>query len=134
MSSVFNKATICPYGKPNCAPNSPERLALDPDITKRFAESRDYNELEYLWLQWHEQSGKLMRNDYREYVRLMNKIGTLNGFKNASAYWQDDFEDPQFEQHVDELWNTVKPLYDDLYTYMRYKLIEIYGKLIISRR
>lgn len=39
MSSIYNKATVCPYKNPNCQEN--ERLTLDPDISKRMAVSRD---------------------------------------------------------------------------------------------
>lgn len=48
MTSIYNTATVCPYTKQNCSDDDPTRLTLDPDISGRFAESRDYDELEYL--------------------------------------------------------------------------------------
>lgn len=132
MQSIYNKATVCPFENKNCAESSPDRLTLDPHISDRFTKSRNYEELKYLWIEWHKQSGKLMRNDYKEYVELMNKVAVGNGYKDASEYWQVDFEDPNFEKNVDDLWLAVKPLYDELHKYMRRKLIDIYGKYVNS--
>lgn len=69
-----------------------------------------------------------MRTDYINYVDLMNEIGKGNGFENAADYWKSSFEDPKFEEKVDALWTKVKPLYNALHSYMRYKLMDIYGK------
>lgn len=125
MSSFYNLATVCPYKKEDCTEN--ERLTLDPHLTERLAKSRDYDELKYLWTQWRDHSGKLMRSDYKNYVQLMNELAKENGYPNAGLYWQSDFEDPEFEELVDKTWLTVKPLYDQLHQYMKFKLIEIYG-------
>lgn len=127
MTAIYNKATVCPFEEQNCAANAKNRFTLDPEITERFAKSRNVHELQYLWTEWHEQSGKLMRDDYEVYVNLMNKMAIGNNFSNAADYWKDDFEVDNFEEIIDNLWQTVKPLYDDLHTYMRYKLIAIYG-------
>lgn len=127
MSSIYNKATVCPFKQQNCSENSPDRLTLDPHITERFAVSRDFDELQYLWKQWHDASGKLMRSQYHVYVELMNKVAIGNKFKDAAEYWKNDFETENFDQVIDKLWLDVKPLYDELHTYMRFKLIEIYG-------
>lgn len=127
MTAIYNTATVCPFEEQNCAENAKNRLTLDPEIAERFAKSRNFHELQYLWAEWHEHSGKLMRNDYEVYVNLMNKMATGNNFSNAADYWKDDFEVDNFEEIIDNLWQTVKPLYDDLHTYMRYKLISIYG-------
>lgn len=129
MTSIYNAATVCPYTNQTCADDDPNRLTLDPHISERFAVSRDYDELKYLFVKWHDATGRKMRSSYLDYVNLMNEVGRGNGFKNAAEYWQDEFEDPQFEEHVDALWLKVKPLYEELHTYMRYKLLAIYGKL-----
>lgn len=128
MSSVYNAATVCPFKEPECGKKAKNRLTLDPDIEKVMAESEDFDELEYYWLNWRDESGKLMRKDYEKYVDAMNKIAKGNGFKNAAELWISSFEDPKFEKKVDDLWSKVKPLYDELHTYMRNKLIQIYGK------
>lgn len=129
MTTIYNTATVCPYTNQGCASNDTNRLTLDPDISERFAVSRDYDELEYLWLKWHDESGAKMRSTYEDYVDMMNLVGKKNGFEDAAEYWKGDFEDPDFEQNMDDLWLNVKPLYDELHTYMRYKLRGIYGKI-----
>ncbi|XP_031624027.1 angiotensin-converting enzyme-like isoform X2 [Contarinia nasturtii] len=125
MSNVYNSATVCPYNKQNC--DTTERLTLDPDIQTRLGKSRDVDELKYLWVQWRDATGRKIRDKYEDYVELMNKVGTGNGFKDAAEYWKNEFEDPQFEEHLDDLWKQVEPLYLELHTYMRYKLWTIYG-------
>jgi len=44
-----------------------------------MATSRDYEELKYVWEQWHDKSGKLMPDDYVQYVRINNDAAVLNG-------------------------------------------------------
>lgn len=41
--------------------------------------SRDYDELVYTWKEWHDASGKKMREDYKGYVELQNKAAVANG-------------------------------------------------------
>lgn len=129
MTTIYNSATVCPYEEQNCNATSTNRLTLDPDISDRMAKSRNFDELKYLWIQWRKASGKLMRRNYKDYVTLMNEVAIGNGYPTAADYWKSDFEDPMFEQNIDKLWSEVKPLYDTLHTYMKYKLIEIYGNI-----
>lgn len=82
MSTIYNNAKICPFEKQNCNLQT-EGLTLDPEIELLLASSDSFDEMKWIWEQWHEKSGKLMRNDYKEYVALMNKAATLNGKSNA---------------------------------------------------
>lgn len=76
MTAIYNSAKICPFDDQSCAdPN----LSLDPEIEMLLAESETYDELEYVWTQWHEKTGKLMRGDYKTYVNLLNKAANANG-------------------------------------------------------
>lgn len=127
MQAIYNSATVCPFDEQNCTETSKNRLTLDPHITARFAESRNFDELKYLWLEWRKQSGKLMRSDYIDYVTLMNEVAEKNGYPDASAFWKAEFEEANFEELIDSLWLKLEPLYDELHTYMRFKLISIYG-------
>lgn len=132
MSSIYAGATVCKYGeKPS---EKCTKFTLDPEISDRMAESRDYEELKYYWKSWHDNSGKKMREDYKSYIQLLNNAALANGFSDAGKWWQSRFEDKNFEQNIDNLWSQVKPLYDDLHTYTKYKLLEIYGmsNVIIS--
>lgn len=77
MSRVYNTAVICPLGNSQC--NAEESLTLDPHITLLMASSNNYEELEHIWTEWHDKSGRLMREDYGQYVELMNKVADANG-------------------------------------------------------
>lgn len=127
MLTIYNKATVCPYTNQQCN-KTKEGLTLDPHITDRFAQSRDFDELKYLWKEWHDNSGKLMRTNYTNYVNLINKVAIGNGFPDGSKWWQSHYEDEHFSENIDRIWSQIEPLYNELHTYMRYKLIEIYGK------
>lgn len=130
MTSSYSSATICPYKKQNCTKD--ELLTLDPHISDRFAKSRNYDELLDLWKKWHDASGKLMRTQYVDYVEKINQVAKMNNFTDAAKYWQSLFEIDEFEKTVDDLWLEVKPLYDELHKYIRFKLIRIYGEFRIG--
>lgn len=131
MTNVYNTAKVCPYNNQKCD-LAVEGLALDPNITERFAISRDFDELKYLWTEWHQNSGRPMRKNYINYVELMNQIAALNNYENAADAWKSDYEDDEFATKIDRLWSEVEPLYDVMHTYMKHKLYEIYGKLILE--
>ena len=44
-----------------------------------MATSTDYEELEYIWTEWHKEAGKPIREQYLEFVSLNNKAAVLNG-------------------------------------------------------
>lgn len=91
-----------------------------------MAESTDYNELEYVWKNWHDNSGRKMRNDYKTYVKLMNEAAKQNDFNDAGEMWKEDYEDPNFGESMDKLWQKIQPLYDELHKYVLRKLSTIY--------
>jgi len=41
--------------------------------------------------------------------------------------WRARYEDESLIAKVDALWNEVEPLYDELHTYVRYQLLDLYG-------
>lgn len=50
-----------------------------------MAQSRNYDELEYVWTQWRDVSGAQYRTNYANYVTLSNEAATLNGEGNLRA-------------------------------------------------
>lgn len=130
MTKVYNSAKICPFTKQNCNITT-EGLSLDANITHIMAHSRDYDTLTYYWKLWHDKTGKLMRKNYVEYVKLMNKAGKENGFTDAKHMWQIKYEDAEFETKIDQLWEEIESLYDELHTYTKYKLKYIYGMICL---
>ena len=129
MSTIYNRARICPFAKQDCNLTS-EGLTLDPDIELLMASSENFDEMKWTWEQWHEKSGKLMRNDYKTYVDLMNKAAEANGHDDAGVMWRERYEDERLIKKVDEIWEEVKPLYDELHKYVRYQMRDLYGEKI----
>ena len=90
--------------------------------------SRDYDELLWAWKGWHEASGKKMRSIFAQTVEIQNKGARENNYADLSEYWIGDFEDKDFEQHAAELFEQIKPLYQEIHKYVKGKLDSVYGK------
>lgn len=127
MTTIYNAAKICPYDQQNCNVDT-HGLAIDPDVSSRMAHSRDSGELAYLWGAWHDATGKQMRSHYNEYVTFMNKAATANGLIDATKMWQVKYDYANFTNNINQLWQEVQPLYQEIHTYIKYKLKYIYGK------
>ncbi|KAJ6635505.1 Angiotensin-converting enzyme, partial [Pseudolycoriella hygida] len=128
MVNTYNEARICPFANQNCnMSNWDVSLSLDPEIAEVMATSTDYDELKWVWEQWHDKSGKGMRNEFVTYVNLSNKAAQLNNVSDAGKMWLRAYEDDDFVSKVDAAWAEVEPFYNELHTYVRRKLKEIYG-------
>lgn len=147
MQIVYNSAKICPFENQSCDLDT-EGLTLDPDIESILATSTNFEELQWAWDQWHDKSGKEMRQDYQTYVELMNKAALANGkdknslltvsyieilfsgYPDAGEMWRQRYEDSALVDKVDALWLEVEPLYSELHKYVRYQLLDLYGEEI----
>jgi len=47
-------------------------------------------------------------------------------FKDAGAFWVDDYESDTFKDDIEELWQTLKPFYNQIHAYVRAKLRNVY--------
>ncbi|GFY43442.1 angiotensin-converting enzyme [Trichonephila inaurata madagascariensis] len=65
--------------------------------------------------------GKFLR-----YIELYNDAACLNGLKNTGEMWREPYESETFEVEVEELWQTLKPLYQQLHSYVGRRLIRRY--------
>lgn len=69
-------------------------------------------------------------------VRLRNCVENFNwkipfqGHENAGVMWRSRYEDDDLIRKVDDLWEEVKPLYDELHKFVRYQLRDLYGNKI----
>ena len=91
-----------------------------------MATSTDYDELEYVWTEWRNAAGRPIRKNYTDFVELNNRAAKLNGDKYTDMgklwnefYLYDSYSEDDFKNAIEELWQTVKPLYVELYTYVR---------------
>ncbi len=124
MSSIYGKGKYCPErlkgSKKPC-------LALT-DLEDVMAKSRKYDELLDVWQGWHRIAPPI-RPVFKRYVDLSNKGAREIGFKDLGSMWRSGYDMPpeQFEAEVERLWQTVKPLYDELHCYVRSQLRKQYG-------
>ncbi|XP_046681921.1 angiotensin-converting enzyme-like [Homalodisca vitripennis] len=123
MKDLYTTTRVCPYS----GQNSPYcDLSLVPDLTRTLAHSRNYEEQLHVWRSWHN-SAATLKPKYVAYVDLINKAAQLQGFRDASEQERAVYEEPNWAQHMAELWSRLVPLYQQLHTYVRRRLHEYYG-------
>ena len=49
------------------------------DLTKILRESRNEEELRHVWTEWHDRSGRPIKDSYARFVELSNSAAKLNG-------------------------------------------------------
>ena len=103
---------------------------LATDITKILRTSRDYDRLLFAWKGWRDATGPKLRPIYEKFVELSNKGAKENGWDDKGAFWRSWYEVDNLESAVEALCNDLKPLYQELHAYVRYKLAMKYpGKV-----
>jgi peptidyl-dipeptidase A len=89
-------------------------------------------ELAEMWSSWHTQVGAPMKNDYARMVEIANEGARELGFSDTGAMWRSNYDMPpdEFAGMVDGVWDDLRPLYQSLHTYVRWKLNEKYGDAV----
>ncbi|XP_074039099.1 angiotensin-converting enzyme [Leptinotarsa decemlineata] len=128
MEGIYAKTKICDFKDDKKCD-----LALEPDMTNILTNSRDPQELSHVWVQWRNNVGPKCKNLYVEYVNLSNEAAKLNNFTNNAEYWLHDYEDPDFKQQIQNLWEQLRPLYLQIHAYVRYKLRQKYGDIVTEK-
>ena len=129
MTAAYGKGKYCP---PAAAGQAAAPCMALGDMEKVLAESRDPARLKEMWLGWHAQSPSYKQR-YADYVALSNKGAKEMGFADTGAFWRSGYDMPPeaFSAEMERLWQQVKPLYDSLQTYTRYKLRQTYGADVV---
>jgi len=138
MIGIYNRATVCPFDDQNCGDDG--GLSLEPDLEEIMSSpgEHSFDELQYVWEEWRAVSGALMRDQFLRYVELNNKAAVANGFNDASELWlvpysrDYGFDDDRVRDDVDEIWQTIRPLYVKLHGYIRYKYREYWGEDLVE--
>ena len=123
LDGLYGKGKYCPDDKKPC---------MDIEaITRVMATSTDPKELLDAWTGWHTISLG-MRRDFSRFVTLSNKGARELGFKDTGAMWRAKYDMPpdDFAKELDRLWEQVRPLYNSLHAYVRWKLREKYGDTV----
>src|SRR5665213_2308282 len=121
LDGSYGKGKYCPGGdKEKC-------FGID-DLDERLAKSRDPKEMADLWAGWHK-VGAPMRDRYARFVELSNQGARELEFADTGALWRSgyDMTPEQFSADLERVWTQVEPLYKELHTYVRRKLIAKYG-------
>ncbi|XP_040570335.1 angiotensin-converting enzyme [Lepeophtheirus salmonis] len=126
MNTIYSTAKVKSYKDSN------KLLSLEPDLKEIFSNSRDPQELAYYWKEWRAASGGKMRELYKEYVKFVNMAAKLNGFKDGTAMKVNNFESEGFEREIELVWEGLKPLYEQIHAYVRFKLHQKYGSDVID--
>lgn len=105
------------------------------DIEAAMGKNRNPAELKEMWVSWHDNVGKPMRQDYAQLVEIANKGAVELGYKDVGAMWRAGYDMPadDFAKMMDRLWIQVKPLYDALHCYTRAKLNAKYGDAVQAK-
>lgn len=119
LETAYNEAKICEMNNKDAC-----TLELNQDLINIMATSTDYEMLKYVWKEWRDKTGKLFRKDYLDLVKLNNEAATLNGYDDMGSlrnayYLYEGYTEDQFREDLKELYETVKPLYQELFTYVR---------------
>jgi peptidyl-dipeptidase A len=121
LDGSYGKGKYCPGGeKEPC-------FGID-DLDEKLAKSRDPKEISAMWAGWHK-VGAPMKDRYARFVELSNQGARELGFADTGALWRSgyDMTPQQYSAELERVWAEVQPLYNELHTYVRKKLIQKYG-------
>ena len=121
LGAMFATAKVTHYK------NRRRQLPFNPDVETIMAESRDPNELEYYWTEWRKATGIPMKPFYDDLIDVQNRIARDAGFPSAVESWNRAYEMEDLERVADDLFERLRPLYEQLHAFVRMKLRAKYG-------
>lgn len=129
MQTNFAKVKVCSFkDSKKCD------LALEPEIEEVITKSTDPEELKHYWVEFYNKAGTPVRKDFDKYVELNKKAAELNGYKSGAEYWLSFYEDSTFEKQLENIFDTIRPLYEQVHGYVRYRLKQKYGDIIDEKK
>ncbi len=101
-------------------------------LSKVLETSRNPEEMKAAWLGWHNAFDS-QKPLYQEFVSLANEGSRDIGFKDLSEVWLAGYDasSEEIRAQVNELWEELKPLYEQLHCYVRAKLAQTYGEDVV---
>jgi peptidyl-dipeptidase A len=129
LTGMYGKGKFCP-GTPAGQEPAPAAKCLGiDDISGIMAKSHDPEELTRLWVGWHA-IGAPMRPKYARLIELQNIGAKELGYQDTGELWRAgyDMTPAEFSAEMERAWKQLEPLYRELHTYVRARLIQKYGK------
>uniref|UniRef100_A0A1A9VXA1 Angiotensin-converting enzyme n=1 Tax=Glossina austeni TaxID=7395 RepID=A0A1A9VXA1_GLOAU len=127
MHTNYASTKVCSFENPNLC-----SMSLEPHIQGKLGQSRDPEELEHYWTEWHNKAGTPMRKQFTKYVELTRMAAKLNSYDSYADYWKHYYEDPDFENNVRAVYKAILPFYQQLHGYVRHRLFQHYGPDVIA--
>jgi peptidyl-dipeptidase A len=116
IAEIYATAKVCDQSE-----------CFTPDkLNEIMANSRDSDKLEWIWKGWHEVTGPKLKDLFSQRIELNNRAAQENSYEDLSEFWIEEFETNNFESIVDNLYESIKPLYEQLHAYVRRKLDSFY--------
>ncbi|CAD5120084.1 DgyrCDS8665 [Dimorphilus gyrociliatus] len=104
------------------------KYPLEPNITTMLAKSRNPKVLEKIWIEWRNSVGRKIRKIYPKIIEIEREIDAENGQKDPIKFrLKESYGDDKVEKEASDLYDDLKPLYEKLHAYVRYKLHKFYG-------
>lgn len=124
LTGMYGKGKFCSSGTTEDA----SCMGIDA-ISEIMAKSRDPEELTRLWMGWHA-IGAPMKAKYARFVELQNIGARELGYKDTGELWRADYDmtPAEFSAELERAWKQLEPLYRELHSYVRGRLIAKYGK------
>ncbi|XP_069963364.1 angiotensin-converting enzyme-like [Bactrocera oleae] len=129
MQSNYAKVRVCDYKNATKCD-----LSLNPEIEDIISTSRDPEELKYYWREFYEKAGTAVRGPFEKYVELNTKAAKLNNFKSGAELWLDEYDDETIEKQLENIFEELRPLYQQIHGYVRSRLRQHYGEAVVSEK
>ncbi|XP_017853861.1 angiotensin-converting enzyme [Drosophila busckii] len=129
MESNYAKVKVCDFKDAKKCD-----LALEPEIEEIITKSRNPEELKYYWREFYDKAGTAVRPQFEKYIELNTKAAHLNNFTSGAEVWLDEYEDPTFEKQLEAIFAEIRPLYEQVHGYVRYRLRQHYGNEVVSEK
>ena len=110
--------------------NGTKCLQLHPDLVTIMKKSRDPKELLFAWKNYRDSIGPRIKSTYERFVEYLNIGAKESKWKDYGDYLRSSYEvGDQLESKVEKLWSDLKPLFDELHAYVRFKLSKKYSQV-----
>lgn len=146
MKENYNRAKICPFhGAGSTVDLSTTHanyvsafstycdLKLEPDLNQILEQSRNPDELRYVWAEWREKVGPPNKNTFMRYMDAVNRTVQSLGFRSVYEQISFLYDDPDFDMTLRDLWMRMQPLYKQLFTFVRRRLHNRYGDEVLRQ-
>lgn len=58
----------------------------------------------------------------------------ISDYTSGAEAWLDEYDDDSFEQQLENIFDQIRPLYEQLHAYVRFRLRQKYGDDIVSEK